>query len=164
MSNKIQTDQAYGTTIEHLGDLKSWVGKELGLSKWVSVTQEKIDLFAKLTEDEQWIHVDVDRSQKESPFQQTIAHGFFILSLASRFCYDCLTVNDVEMGVNYGLNKVRFISPTLSNSKVRGRISLLEFEEKENGAKYIMNVTFEIEGQEKPACVAEFIAQVFTNK
>ena len=154
-------NEPYSTHFDHLADLKNNIGKELGLSKWVNITQENVNLFAKLTEDEQWIHVDPERSKKESPYQQTIAHGFYVLSYASRFSYDCLSFGDVTMGVNYGMNKVRFMSPTPVGAKIRGRISLLDYQEKPGGGRYIMKVIFEIEGQEKPACVAEFVAQAY---
>jgi len=115
-------------------------------------------LFAKVTEDEQWIHIDKDKSKKYSPYKTTIAHGFMILSLASRFSYDTLTIESVKMGVNYGLDRVRFTSATPSGGKVRGRVSLLEFEIKTGGAKYKLGITVELEGQEKPVCVAETLA------
>ncbi len=162
MAEETIKNESYSTHFDHLADLENHIGKELGLSKWITVTQENVNLFAKLTEDEQWIHVDVERSKKESPYKQTIAHGFYIISFASRFSYDCITIGDVVMGVNYGMNKVRFMSPTPVGAKVRGRISLLHFEAIPKGAKYIMKIIFEIEGQEKPACVAEFVAQAYT--
>ena len=163
MSEQIITNKPYATKFEHLADLKSWVGKELGLTDWVRITQENINTFAKVTDDEQWIHVDVARCQKESPFKKPIAHGFFILSLASKFSYETFSIGDVAMGLNYGLNKVRFVNATPVDAMVRGRVSLLDFVEKENNAaRYIMKIVFEIKGEEKPACVAEFIAMAFT--
>ncbi|MEO0896113.1 MAG: MaoC family dehydratase [Bacteroidota bacterium] len=156
------TTEAYKTTIEKLADLEAMVGQEMGLSNWVDITQEKINLFGKLTEDEQWIHVDPDMSAKHSPYKTTIAHGFMVLSLASRFAYDTMQVNDVVMGVNYGLDRVRFMNHTPVNSKLRGRVVLTDFETKERGARYKVTITFELDGIEKPACVAEFIAMAYT--
>lgn len=152
----------YATKLEKLSELAAYVGQELGLTDWVEITQERIDQFAIATGDEQWIHVDVDKSKQFSPYGQTVAHGFMILSFASKFSYETFSVGDVVMGVNYGLNKVRFPNATLSDAKVRGRVSLLDFQPITQGARYIMKVVFEIEGQKKPACVAEFIAQAYT--
>lgn len=158
----MSTNKPYATKVARLTDLKDYVGKELGLSDWVQVSQEGINQFAKLTEDEQWIHVDVEKSAKHSPYKKTVAHGFMVLSYASKFSYECYSIDDVTFGVNYGLNKVRFMSPTPSDARFRGRISLIDYKEIEGGARYILNVTFEVEGVEKPSCVAEFVAQAYT--
>ena len=155
------TDEAYKTVIPHLADLHNYVGKELGLSDWMTITQNDIDVFAKLTGDEQWIHVDPVRTARESPFGTTVAHGFMILSYASKFSYETLEIGDVAMGLNYGLDKLRFTSPTPVGSRVRGRVSLLEVEEKPPGVKYKINIVFEREGQEKPVCVAEWLAMAY---
>ncbi|MEM7510572.1 MAG: MaoC family dehydratase [Bacteroidota bacterium] len=155
------TTEAYKTTLTNIADLKAYVGKELGLSGWTTITQEDINTFAEVTGDHQWIHVDVERCKKESPFKQPIAHGFLVLSLASKISYEALTVENVSMGVNYGLDKVRFTSPTPVNSKVRGRVSLMDYEERDGGARYKVQITFELEGSDRPACVAEFIALAF---
>ena len=154
----MENKEAYKTHFKNLEEMSKSVGKELGVSNWIEISQEKIDLFAKVTEDEQWIHIDKDKSKKHSPYKTTIAHGFMILSLASRFSYDTLTIESVKMGVNYGLDRVRFTSATPSGGKVRGRVSLLEFEIKTGGAKYKLGITEELEGQEKPVCVAETLA------
>ncbi|MEN0047360.1 MAG: MaoC family dehydratase [Bacteroidota bacterium] len=156
------TNKAYKSIIEDSEELKTWVGKELGLSEWLEITQENINTFAKLTRDEQWIHVDVERSLKESPFKQPVAHGFLVLSFASYFGYECFEVKGFVMGVNYGMNKVRFISPVAAGAKIRGRIVLQSVEDIEGGCRYVMNVTFELQGSTKPACVAEFVALAFT--
>ena len=155
------TNQPYATNLARLEDFKDYIGKELGLTDWVQVDQESINQFAKLTDDEQWIHVDVEKSAKHSPYKKTVAHGFMILSFASKFCYECFSIDDVKFGVNYGLNKVRFMSPTPSDARFRGRISLMDYQEIEGGARYILKVIFELEGVEKPACVAEFVAQAY---
>jgi acyl dehydratase len=154
----MENKEAYKTHFKNLEEMSKSVGKELGVSNWIEISQEKINLFAKVTEDEQWIHIDKDKSKKHSPYKTTIAHGFMILSLASRFSYDTLTIESVKMGVNYGLDRVRFTSATPSGGKVRGRVSLLEFEIKTGGAKYKLGITVELEGQEKPVCVAETLA------
>jgi acyl dehydratase len=161
MEEQTTRTEAYATQFKHLSDLKEWVGKELGLSNWITITQERIDAFAAATEDQQWIHVDPEKSKLYSPYKTTVAHGFLVLSFASKFAYDCYSLDDVTMGVNYGLNKVRFPSATPSGALLRGRVSLLSYDEIPGGARYILKVVFEIKGQEKPACVAEFIAQAY---
>ncbi len=148
----------YKTTIPCLSDLHKYVGQEIGISDWVTITQEDITAFARLTHDEQWIHVNAERAARESPHKTTIAHGFMILSYASKFAYETLAIQDVSMGLNYGLDRLRFTSPTPVNSRVRGRLTLLEVEDKPPGVKYKVSIVFEIEGQEKPACVAEWLA------
>ncbi|MDW3197462.1 MAG: MaoC family dehydratase [Cytophagales bacterium] len=157
-------NEPYKTILEHLAELEGMLGQELGLSPWTTITQEQITTFAKITGDEQWIHIDVERSKKESPYGTTIAHGFMILSLASKFAYETMHISDVGMGLNYGLDKVRFMNATPSGAKVRGRISLMEYEAIDHGAKYKVKIIFELQGQEKPACVAEFLAHAYTSK
>mgnify|MGYP005640935239 CR=1 FL=1 len=124
----MEKKEAYKTHFKNLDEMGKCVGKELGISDWIEITQDKISVFAKITEDEQWIHLDAEKCAKESPYKTTIAHGFMILSLASRFSYDTVTIGSVKMGVNYGVDKVRFMSATPSGGLVRGRVSLLEFE------------------------------------
>lgn len=162
MSDSAASNTPYGNTFEHLADLQEVIGKELGLTQWVSIDQQMINTFAKLTGDEQWIHVDEERSAQYSPYGTTVAHGFMILSLASKFAYECVQVKDVVMGVNYGLNKVRFPNATPVGAEVRGRLSLLDYQEIPGGARYVMKIVFELKGQDKPACVAEFVAQAYT--
>ncbi len=156
-------DAPYKTTFEHLEDMQGHVGKEIGLSDWLTIDQETINGFAKLTKDEQWIHVDVEKSTQYSPYKTTIAHGFLVLSLASHFSYECMAFKDVGMGVNYGLDKVRFTNATPVGAKIRGRVSLMEYEAKEGGAKYKLKLVMELDGQEKPACIAEWIGLAYTN-
>ncbi|MCR9287895.1 MAG: MaoC family dehydratase [Bacteroidetes bacterium] len=155
------TNEIYETRFKNLSDMKDHIGKELGVSDWITITQDRIDTFANATEDHQWIHVDPERSAKESPYKTTIAHGFLVLSLASHFCYNTYKVDDVGMGVNYGLDKVRFPNATPVNAKLRGRVSLMNYSDIPGGAKYTVKVVFELEGQEKPACVAEFVALAY---
>lgn len=155
------TTEAYRTHIEHLAELANYVGKEIGISPWMTITQEQIDTFAKITYDEQWIHVDVEKSKQYSPYKDTVAHGFLVLSLASKITYDTYSIGDVVMGVNYGLDKVRFPNATRVDSQIRGRVTLMEYMEIPNGARFKLGVYFELKGQEKPACVAEFIGQAY---
>tara|TARA_X000001036_G_scaffold438899_1_gene488053 strand:- start:415 stop:900 length:486 start_codon:yes stop_codon:yes gene_type:complete len=158
------TDKPYATSFNHLTDLKDSIGKELGLTKWNVITQEKINTFAELTGDNQWIHIDEKKSNEFSPYGQTVAHGFLVLSFASKFTFETYRINDVSMCINYGLDKVRFPHPMLSGSKVRGRLFLMEFIDFEGGGRYKLKVIFECEGTEKPVCIAEFIAQAYIKK
>ena len=145
---------------ERLADLQLQAGQEIAVSDWLTVTQERINQFADATGDHQWIHVDAGRA-KNSPFKSTIAHGFLTLSLIPGFSDPSIKIKSVKMGVNYGLNKVRFTNPVKVNSRVRGRFVLKAFDPIEGGAQLTMSVTIEIEGQEKPACVAESISRRF---
>jgi acyl dehydratase len=148
-------------TLTGLDQVKDYVGKELGVSDWHHVTQEEIDEFARVTGDDQWIHVDVERA-KESPFGGTIAHGYFTLSLAPRFSYDMFTFEGFAFGVNYGLNRLRFPSPMPVGDRVRMRAKLASVEEIPGGAQITTELTFEREGGEKPVCVAESLSRVYT--
>ena len=145
---------------DRLADMQPMVGQEIAISDWVTITQARINQFAEATGDHQWIHVDVERA-KNSPFKSTIAHGFLTLSLIPCFSEPSIKVKSIRMGVNYGLNKVRFTNPVKVNSRVRGRFVLKAFDPIEGGAQVTMNVTVEIEGQDKPACVAESISRRF---
>ncbi len=148
--------------LENLSALQTWVGKEFPTGEWLTVTQEMINDFAKATLDFQWIHVDVEKATQFSPFKKPVAHGFLSLSLLSKMLGDLITVKSVKMGVNYGLNKVRFPNPVLVNSRVRLRGSVKELEPYgENGIKVTWSCTVAIEGLEKPACVAEFVSLMF---
>ncbi len=140
-------------------ELESRVGQEVGVSPWLEVTQERIDLFAKAIDDPQWIHVDRERA-KTSPYGTTIAHGFLTLSLLSHLAESTFKYSDRRMGVNYGLNKVRFTAPLPSGSRVRARFRLLKFERIEgNGVQVTWNVTLEREGGDKPVLVAEWLGR-----
>ena len=156
-----KTQKSHRTIFKNISEMESAIGKELGLTRWNIMDQERINTFAKTTEDEQWIHVDHQRCEKESPYKQTIAHGFLMLSMCSRIMYDSYEVGEISMAINYGLDKVRFPNATRAGSKFRGRVSLAEFEMIPNGAKYKLNVIIELKGQEKPACVAEFLALAY---
>ena len=148
-------------TLTGLDEVKSYVGKELGVSDWHLVTQEKVNQFAEVTGDDQWIHLDVERA-KETPFGGTIAHGYYTLSLAPRFSYDMFKLDGFAFGVNYGLNRVRFPAPMPVGEKVRMRAKLAAVDEIAGGAQITTELTFEREGGDKPVCVAESLARVYT--
>jgi acyl dehydratase len=139
--------------------LEARVGQEVGVSPWVEITQDRIDTFAKAIGDFQWIHVDAARA-KGSPFGGTIAHGFLTLSLLSHLSEATFSFSDRKMGINYGLNRVRFTSPVPVGSRVRARFTLLKFEKIEgNGVQVTWTTTVDIEGKEKPALVAEWLGR-----
>ena len=139
-------------------ELETRVGQEVGVSPWVEVTQERIDTFARAIDDHQWIHVDRERLAR-SPFGGTIAHGFLTLSLLSHLSERTFSFSDRKMGVNYGLNRVRFTSPVPAGSRVRARFTLAKFEPLEGGVQVTWNTVVEIEGAAKPALVAEWIGR-----
>jgi acyl dehydratase len=140
-------------------ELKDRVGEEVAVSPWVDISQERIDTFARAIDDFQWIHVDTERA-KQSPFGGTIAHGFLTLSLLSHLSERTFSFSDRRMGVNYGLNRVRFTSPVRSGSRVRARFTLLKYEPIEaNGVQVTWNAVIEIEGADKPALIAEWIGR-----
>jgi acyl dehydratase len=141
-------------------DLKSMAGKEWGRSEWLDVTQDRIDTFADATGDHQWIHVDPERA-KIGPFGATIAHGFLTLSLIPTLCGGMVRVEGVRMGINYGLNKVRFPSPVRVGSRVRAVSNNVSVEDVEGGIQVVNRITIEIEGREKPACVAETVSRFY---
>ena len=143
--------------IANLAELKALVGQEVAMSAWVEVTQARIDQFADATGDRQWIHVDPQRCQRESPFGCTVAHGFLTLSLLSGMLGNALSMPDMKMGINYGLNKVRFPAPVPVCSRLRARITLLTVSDIEGGAQLEWEVSIEREGSTKPVCVAEFL-------
>jgi acyl dehydratase len=144
-----------------LESLHGKVGQHLATSDWITVDQERIDLFARATGDHQWIHVDPERA-KSGPFGATIAHGFLTLSLVPEIAQSAMAIDDVRMSVNYGLNRVRFMAPVPSGSRLRGHLKLAAFEPIEGGAQLITEVTIEREGEAKPACVAETVSRRFT--
>lgn len=148
--------------IASLAELKSLIGQEVAVSDWVQISQERVNLFAEATGDRQWIHLDVERCRKESPYGGTIAHGFLTLSLLPMLMEGAIVMTDVKMGVNYGLNKVRFPAPVPVGSRVRGRMTLLTVEDIEGGAQMSWQVTMEREGGDKPVCVAESISRRYT--
>ena len=142
--------------VETPKDLAAYVGKEIGVSDWVSITQERINQFADTTGDHQWIHVDVEKAKKEMPGGKTIAHGFLTLSLVPMLAHDILRIRKVSRGLNYGCNKVRFTNMVPAGSRVRGRQKLIAADPVDgNGIRFTYQFTIEIEGKDKPACVAE---------
>ena len=148
--------------VASIDDIKRKVGHDLGTSDWIEVTQERIQAFADATEDQQFIHTDPALAA-QTPFGGTIAHGFLSLSLLSRMAADVMLVPETtRMGVNYGFEKVRFLSPVRAGKRVRGRFTLAAFEEKRPGQyQFAHDVTVEIEGEDKPALIATWIGQVF---
>ena len=147
--------------LEKAEDLKNYVGKELGVSDWVEVTQEKINLFADATGDHQWIHTDPEKAKQLSPYGTTIAHGYWTISLAPMLLAQILIIKGIKMAINYGINKLRFPNAVKVNSKVRMRAELVNVEEVTGGYQAVFKLTFEIEGEEKPACVAEVVYRYY---
>ena len=146
-------------TFENLADLQGLVGQEVAVSDWLTITQDQVNRFAEATGDHQWIHVDVERA-KAGPFGAPIAHGFLTLSLLPQFFASAFEIRNSGMGVNYGLNKVRFTSPVPVGSRLRGRMKLLACEPIDNGGMQMTwQVTVEREGADKPACIAESLAR-----
>jgi acyl dehydratase len=143
-----------------LADLQTQVGQEIGVSDWITVDQQRIDLFAQATGDHQWIHVDPARAQS-GPFGRTIAHGFLTLSLLPAMADTAFAIDDVRMGVNYGLNRVRFANPVPAGGRVRGHFKLLSYEPLDGGAQLTVEVSMELEGSDKPACVAQSVSRRF---
>jgi len=145
--------------INSVEELKSLIGQEVAVSDWVEITQERVNKFAEATGDYQWIHLDVERSRKESPYGGTIAHGFLTLSLLPMLMESVISMPNAKMGVNYGTNKVRFPAPVPVGSKLRARVTLLEVDDIPNGAQMVWNVTIERDGGDKPVCVAESVSR-----
>jgi acyl dehydratase len=148
-----------GATVVDLAALGGLVGKEVATSDWLAVTQARIDAFAEATDDRQWIHVDVARTRVESPFGSSVAHGFLTLSLLSALLREAVTITGTRMTLNYGLNRVRFVSPVPSGSRIRARIVLGGLEDLGEGLQATWNITVEREGGDRPAAVAEWIVR-----
>jgi acyl dehydratase len=146
------------TTVAELPSLK---GQELGTSSWVDITQERVNQFAEATGDHQWIHVDVERANAESPFGGPIAHGYLTLSLIIPMYSEVLIISDAKMGVNYGLNKVRFPAPVPVGSKVRLTATLKDAEEVAGGLQITIAGVIEAEGGSKPVCIAEPVFRIY---
>ena len=149
------------TQIKNTAELTNYAGKEVGISDWLEVSQDRINQFAEATEDRQWIHIDPERAASESPFKTTIAHGFLTLSLLSVLAKHAISVGGVRMGINYGLNRVRFVSPVPAGARIRGRFTLATLEEIKGGVQSTWNVTVEREGSDKPCCVAEWLVRYY---
>jgi acyl dehydratase len=144
--------------LAHLGGL---VGQEVATSDWLAITQDRIDAFADATNDHQWIHVDAGRARAEAPFGATIAHGFLTLSLLSTLMHDAVTVSGARMTLNYGLNRVRFVSPVPSGSRIRARVALATIDDVRDSVQATWGVTIEREGGDRPAVVAEWIVRYY---
>jgi len=149
------------TIFQTPAELSSSIGKHLGHSAWMEVTQERIQLFADATDDQQWIHVDPERA-KQGPFGAPIAHGYLTLSLVNRFLPEIVEVRGISMGVNYGADRIRFPAPVKVGSRIRGGAELIEVENtKDGGVQAKIRVTVEIEGSERPACVVDTISRYY---
>lgn len=147
--------------IENIIKLKDLVGREVAVSDWLEVSQSRINQFAEATGDNQWIHVDAERARSESPYKQTIAHGFLTVSLLSELGKSAMEIGGVRMGINYGLNRVRFVAPVFADSKIRGRFTLAELEEINGGSQATWSVAVERENGEKPCCIAEWLVRYY---
>ncbi len=147
--------------LEQASDFVGYVGKEIGVSEWITIDQEMIDTFARLTGDDQWIHVDVERARAELPEGRTIAHGYLVISMLPRLSRSIYRVTRRSRGINYGSNRVRFLSPVLSGSRIRARQKLLDATRISGATRITMESTIEIEGFGKPALVAETVAIIY---
>jgi acyl dehydratase len=136
------------------------VGESFGPTDWIEIEQERIDLFAHATDDHQWIHVDPEKA-KDGPFGATIAHGYLTLSLVNRFLPELIEVQDVAMGVNVGVDRLRFLNPVRAGARIRGRGELVAAAEVKGGIQSTLRVTVEIDGEEKPACVVDTVSRYF---
>ena len=150
------------TTVKGLDGLKEMVGQHLGYSDWMEITQDQVDRFADATGDHQWIHTDPERAAKESPFGGPIAHGYLTLSLAPVLLSSVMRVEGISMGVNYGLNKLRFPAPVPVGGKLRVGATLAEVDDIPGGAQAAIDIVFEVEGQDKPACVAQAVYRYYS--
>lgn len=148
--------------VESIADLRSRVGEEAFVTDWMQITQQRINAFAEATGDHQWIHVDIERAREKSPYGGTIAHGYLTLSLIAGFFLDSLDIKHRGRGVNYGLNRVRFVAPVPVDGWVRGRAVLESYDDIEGGAQLTWRVTVELKGSEKPACVAETMNRLYS--
>lgn len=151
-------------TIDDVNTLRDRLGRELAVSDWIDVPQERIDRFAEATDDRQWIHVDPARAAAESPYHATIAHGFLTLSLMSTLARRAMSFTATGMAVNYGLNRVRFMSAVPAGARVRGRFTPMTVDEAGNGLQVTWRVTVEREHADKPCCVAEWLVRYYPEK
>jgi len=140
-----------------LAEMRAEVGREVAVSEWVEISQQRIALFADATDDHQWIHVDAERAARESPYGGTVAHGFLTLAMLPALLVKALHMVDMKMGLNYGLNKVRFPAPVPAGSRIRLRLKIAAIDDIEGGAQIEWHMTVEREGGDKPVCVAEFL-------
>ena len=145
-------------TISSFEDFKVFEGQEIGVSEWLKITQEQINQFADATNDHQWIHVDVDRAKKEMPGSKTIAHGYLTLSMIPTMSSSFIEFKNLERAINYGVNRVRFTNMVPVNSKIRVRATVARVRQRSGATQVIGETTVEIQGEEKPACVAETVS------
>jgi acyl dehydratase len=150
------------TVLNGLDEIRGAVGAHLGYSEWLTIDQHRVDLFAEATGDHQWIHVDVERA-KDGPFGGPIAHGYLTLSLSNLFLPQILRVDGVDLGLNYGANKIRFMTPVKVGERVRGGGELVEVTDVPGGVQTLIRITIEIEGNPKPACVIESLSRWLTS-
>jgi acyl dehydratase len=148
-------------TIENLAALAEWAGKEIACSDWMTIDQDRIQRFADATGDQQWIHIDQERARLESPYQATVAHGYLTLSLLPTLIASCLRVDGVRLSINYGLDRVRFPAPVRVNRRVRARLTLDRLEPIEGGLQAYWSATVDIDGESKPACVAQMLSRLY---
>jgi acyl dehydratase len=142
--------------------LRQLIGRQIGVSEWMLLTQERIQQFAEVTDDRQWIHLDRERTRGESPYGTTVAHGFLTLSLLSSFLRQVLQIREgTHMSINYGLNRVRFPAPVLAGAKIRARFTLRSVEEVPGALEVVLDATVETEGSSKPCCVAEWVLRYY---
>jgi acyl dehydratase len=144
-----------------LEELRELLGREIAVTEWLEITQERIDRFADATEDHQWIHIDPERAQRESPYGATIAHGFLTLSLIPKFLKDSIQIDGVRMAINYGLNRVRFPAAVRAGSHIRARIVVQSMRDVGDSTEVIYSITIESQRAEKPYCVAEMLARYY---
>ncbi len=149
------------TKIDSLADLANAVGTDLGATEWLTIDQDRIDQFAQATGDHQWIHVDTEAA-KDGPFGTTIAHGYLTMSLCAPFLGELLTVSGVSMGINYGVEKARFITPVPAGGRVRGRGEVVSVTDIPGGAQVVVRLTIELEGAAKPAAVVDTVSRYLT--
>ena len=147
--------------IAGVGELRQHLGREIAVSDWIAVTQERIAQFAEATGDHQWIHLDTERAAAESPYKTTIAHGFLTLSLISALMRNALAIHGLRMTINYGLNRVRFVSALPAGARIRGRITPVAIEERDGAVQAVWNVTVEREHSDKPVLVAEWLVRYY---
>jgi acyl dehydratase len=149
------------TPVKTLDDLRGFAGREIAVTDWLAITQERIDKFAEATGDYQWIHTNRERAQRESPYGGTIAHGFLTLSLMPQFLKEAIQLDDLRMAINYGLNRVRFPSAVPADSRIRARIALKSIRDIEDATEATFLITIEAPDSEKPCCVAEWLARYY---
>ncbi|MEZ5463556.1 MaoC family dehydratase [Dokdonella sp.] len=149
-------------TINGLADLGTWVGKEIAVSDWLLVDQARIQAFADATDDHQWIHLDIERCRRESPYRAPIAHGYLVLSMLPAMFESSVRIDGLSMSINYGLDRVRLPAPVISGQRIRGRLVLEKLDPVAGGMQAHWAATIEIEGGDKPACVAQMLARYIT--